>query len=121
MRRRVPLLWCRRRHAGAPRTQALQRTRIHNVVLRRGFVSRFRVTNVNFAISIGVVVPRSFHLFVVPEEIVFIAPHFRRFLCFVFDDELVIVDPFTSRSSPSSRSRQRRPRPQSGGAFFEHG
>ena len=72
-----------------------QRTRIHNVVLRRGFISRFRVTHVNFAIRVGVFVPRSFHLFVIPEDIVIIAPQFRGFLCFVIDDEFVIVDPVT--------------------------
>ena len=72
-----------------------QRTRIHHVVLRRGFISRFRVTHVNFVVRVGIVVPRSFRLFVVPEEIVFIAPEFEDFLCFVFDDEFVIVDPVT--------------------------
>jgi hypothetical protein len=72
-----------------------QRARIHNVVLQRGFISRLRVRNVNFNIRIGVFVPRSFHLFVIPEDIVFIAPQFRGFRCFVFEDELVIVDPFT--------------------------
>src|SRR6266702_622172 len=71
-----------------------QRARIHNVVLHRDF-SRFRVTNVNFDIRIGVFVPRSFRLFVIPEDIVFIVPRFRHFRFFVFDDELVIVDPFT--------------------------
>jgi len=42
-----------------------------------------------------IVARRSFHLFVIPEDIVFIAPQFRGFRCFVFEDELVIVDPFT--------------------------
>jgi hypothetical protein len=72
-----------------------QRTRIQKVVLQRGLISRFRVTNVNFAIRVGVFVPRSFHLFVIPEDIVFIVPQFRHFRFFVFEDELVIVDPFT--------------------------
>jgi hypothetical protein len=72
-----------------------QRTRIQTVALHRNLISRLRVTNVNFDIRIGVVVPRSFHLFVVPEDIVVIVPRFRHFRCFVFDDELVIVDPFT--------------------------
>jgi hypothetical protein len=71
-----------------------QRARIHNVVLHRDF-SRLRVRNVDFDIRIGVVVPRSFHLFVIPEDIVFIVPEFRHFRCFFFDDELVIVDPVT--------------------------
>jgi len=71
-----------------------QRSRIHNVVLHRDF-SRLRVRNVNFDIRIGTVIPRSFHLFVIPEDIVFIVPRFRHFRCFFFEDELVIVDPFT--------------------------
>jgi hypothetical protein len=71
-----------------------QRARIHNVVLHRDF-SRLRVRHVNFAIRIGVFVPRSFTLFVIPEDIVVIVPQFRRFRCFIFGDELVIVDPFT--------------------------
>ena len=49
----------------------------------------------NFDIRIGVVVPRSFSLLVIPEDIMFIVPQFRHFRCFLFDDELVIVDPFT--------------------------
>jgi len=32
---------------------------------------------------------------VIPEEIVIIVPRFRHFRCFIFDDELVIVDPVT--------------------------
>jgi hypothetical protein len=42
-----------------------------------------------------IVARRNFHLFVIPEDIVFIAPQFRGSRCFVFEDELVIVDPFT--------------------------
>lgn len=72
-----------------------QRTRIHNIVLSRNFTSRFRVTNITFDIRIGVVVPRSFHLFVVPEEFVVIVPRFRGFLFFIVEEEIVLVDPVT--------------------------
>ena len=58
-------------------------------------MSRLRVRHVNFAVRVGVAVPRTFRLFVVPEEIVIIVPRFRHYLCFVFDSELVIVDPVT--------------------------
>jgi hypothetical protein len=84
--------------AGAQGRVALssqQRARIHDIVIKQNLTSRFRVTNVNFSISVGVVVPRSFRLFVIPEDIVFIIPRFRDFRFFVFDDELVIVDPVT--------------------------
>ena len=53
------------------------------------------VSNVNFAVRVGTVVPRSFHLFVVPTEIVDIVPQFRGFKFFVFEEELVIIDPVT--------------------------
>ena len=69
--------------------------RIRQVALHRHLFSRFRVTNVNFAIAVGVVVPRHVRLFLVPEEIVFIEPAFSGFLCFFFEDEFVIVDPVT--------------------------
>jgi hypothetical protein len=72
-----------------------QRTRIQNVVLHRGFISRFRVSNVDFDVDVGVRVPRRFHLFVIPEDIVLIEPEFSGYLCFVYDDELVIVDSVT--------------------------
>jgi hypothetical protein len=72
-----------------------QRTRIRQVVVTRNLVSRLRVTNVSFAIRIGVLVPRTFHLFVIPEEIVIIVPRFRHLRAFIFDSELVIVDPVT--------------------------
>ena len=69
-----------------------QRTRIRNVVLHRGFISRYRVTDVDFDVG----VPRWFDLFWVPEDIVFIAPEFRGYRCFVYEDDFVIVDPVTS-------------------------
>src|SRR5262249_56779568 len=72
-----------------------QRTRIQSVVVNKNFVSRFRVSSVNFALSVGTVVPRSFHLFVVPEDIVVIAPRFRGFKFFIVEDEIVFVDPVT--------------------------
>ena len=40
-------------------------------------------------------VPRWFHTFWVPEEIVLIEPAFQGYRCFVYEDELVIVDPYT--------------------------
>ena len=72
-----------------------QRTRIQHVVLHRGFASRLRVRHVNFAVHVGTRIPRSFHVFLVPEEIVVIAPQFRGYRCFFYEDEIVIVDPFT--------------------------
>jgi hypothetical protein len=72
-----------------------QRSRIHNVVLNQRFSSRFRVTNVNFAVRVGTAVPRSVRLFAIPEDIVSIVPRFRHHKFFIFEEELVIVDPVT--------------------------
>src|SRR6266700_2628335 len=72
-----------------------QRTRIHDVVVNKNFTSRFRASNVNFDVRVGTRIPRSFHLFAVPEDIVVIAPRFRGFRFFIVEDEIVFVDPVT--------------------------
>src|SRR6266542_2268513 len=72
-----------------------QRTRIHDVVVNKNFNSRFRASNVNFDVRVGTRIPRSFHLFAVPEDIVVIAPRFRGFRFFIVEDEIVFVDPVT--------------------------
>jgi hypothetical protein len=84
-------------HAGSGRfaLSSEQRSRIHEVALHRGFISRYRVSDVDFDVAVGVRVPRWFHIFWVPEEIVLIEPAFEGYRCFVYEDELVIVDPHT--------------------------
>src|SRR6266567_628308 len=72
-----------------------QRTRIHDVVVNKNFTTRFRASNVNFDVRVGTRIPRSFHLFAVPEDIVVIAPRFRGFRFFIVEDEIVFVDPVT--------------------------
>src|SRR6266542_3117804 len=72
-----------------------QRTRIHDVVVNKNFTSRFRASNMNFDVRVGTRIPRSFHLFAVPEDIVVIAPRFRGFRFFIVEDEIVFVDPVT--------------------------
>src|SRR5262249_26031595 len=103
-----------------------QRTRIHSVVVSKNLTSRFRVSNVSFAVRTGTVVPRSFHLFTVPSDIVTIAPRFRGFRFFIWEDEIVFVDPVTLESgavTPGRRGKSRsraknRPRRETGGAFL---
>jgi hypothetical protein len=70
-----------------------QRTQIRQTVLRGGTVNR--VSNVNFSISVGTVVPRSVKLVAVPASIVEIHPAWRGFLYFVVEDEIIIVEPGT--------------------------
>ena len=68
-----------------------QRTKIRETVLVGG--SAPRITNVNFKINVGVAVPRAVHVVTVPDVIVEIHPTWRGFLYFVYEDEIVIVDP----------------------------
>jgi hypothetical protein len=72
-----------------------QRTKIRETVLRGGNVNR--VTNVNFNIRVGTVVPRSVILVTVPSTIVEIYPAWRGYLYFVVEDEIIIVEPGTLR------------------------
>src|SRR5262249_54461595 len=72
-----------------------QRTRIQSVVVNKNFTSRFRVSSVNFALSVGTVVPRTFHLFVLPEDIVVIGPRSRGFNFVIVEDGFVFGDRFT--------------------------
>jgi hypothetical protein len=72
-----------------------QRTKIRDTVLRGGSVNR--VSNVNFKINVGTVVPRSVHLVTVPATIVEVHPAWRGFLYFVVNDEIIIVEPGTLR------------------------
>jgi hypothetical protein len=64
-------------------------------VLRGGNAPR--VTNINFSINVGTAVPRTARVVAVPEVIVEIHPAWRGFLYFVYEDEIVIVDPNTYR------------------------
>jgi hypothetical protein len=73
----------------------VQRSRVHDVFVRHGFISRYRVSDVDFDVDVGVRIPQWFHTFWVPEDIVLIAPEFEGYRCFVYEDEIVIVDPYT--------------------------
>jgi hypothetical protein len=87
-------------------------------VLNRRFWSRFSVRNINFDVRVGIVVPRSFRLFVLPEDLVSIVPCFRGFRFFVFEEEIGIVDPVTFEivaiSLNSGPIAPRRPRLRTG-------
>lgn len=68
-----------------------QRTRIRETVLRGSNVPR--VSKVDFNVRVGTVVPRSVHVIGVPETIVEIHPEWRSFMYFVYNDEIIIVEP----------------------------
>jgi hypothetical protein len=70
-----------------------QRTKIKDVVVRDRNVAR--ADNVNFNIRVGVAVPRTIHVAVLPPEVVTIVPEYRGFEYVVVGDQLLIIDPNT--------------------------
>jgi len=73
-----------------------QRTEIRNTVIdARGAP---RVNNVSFNVAVGTVIPRgSVHIVPVPPTLVRIEPAWRGFLYFVYEDEVVVVNPHSMR------------------------
>src|SRR5262245_4160159 len=67
-----------------------QRTKIRQTVLAGGNAPR--VNNVNFALSVGTVVPTSVHVVEVAPVLVEIHPEWRGYFYFVVGDEIIIVD-----------------------------
>ncbi|MDA9436262.1 DUF1236 domain-containing protein [Bradyrhizobium sp. CCBAU 51627] len=53
------------------------------------------LTNVNFSLSVGTVVPRDIHLQPLPAEVVEIVPQYRGYNFVLVKDEIVIVEPST--------------------------
>ena len=50
---------------------------------------------IEFDVRPGVRIPRGFHLYSVPSDIVTVVPAYRGYRFFYYEDELVIVDPVT--------------------------
>ena len=71
-----------------------QRTKIRTTVLT---ANAPRVTNVNFSVNVGTVVPRTVRLVAVPAPLIEIHPAWRGYMYFVHDDRIVIVEPGTLR------------------------
>jgi hypothetical protein len=69
-----------------------QKTKIRSTVLTS---SAPRVTNINFAVSVGTVVPRTVKLVAVPAPLIEIHPEWRGYSYFVVNDEIIIVEPRT--------------------------
>ncbi len=69
-----------------------QRTRIRSTVINAAGAPR--VGHVDFDVTVGTVIPRNgIHIVPVPEMLVQIEPEWRGFLYFVYEDEVVIVNP----------------------------
>jgi Protein of unknown function (DUF1236) len=71
-----------------------QRTTIRQTVLTG---SAPRVTNVNFDIKIGTVVPRTVRVAPLPVTLIEIQPSWRGYMYFVYNDEIIVVEPGTLR------------------------
>lgn len=67
-----------------------QKTKVRERVLHGGKAPR--VTNVNFSINVGTVVPRSVKVVALPPILVEYYPSYRGYLYFVANDEIIIVD-----------------------------
>ena len=73
-----------------------QRIQIRETVINSR--SAPRVSNVDFSVNVGTVVPRRhIHLVRVPETLIRIEPRWRHYLYFVFNNEIIIVEPRTMR------------------------
>ena len=56
-----------------------------------------RVSNITFSLNVGTVVPRSVRLVAVPVTLLEIHPAWRGYMYFVYEDQIVIVEPGTLR------------------------
>ena len=81
------------RNAGAG-LNAEQRARLREILSARRDIPR--VSNLA-DVRINAVIPRSVRLAAIPEEVVRIYPRFRRHQAFIYRNEMVVVDPLTSR------------------------
>jgi hypothetical protein len=73
-----------------------QRTRIRETVI--GARGAPRVSRVDFNVVVGTVIPRGrIHVVPVPQTLVQIEPRWRGFLYFIYEDEVVIVNPRNMR------------------------
>jgi hypothetical protein len=68
-----------------------QKTKVRETVLKSGP----RVTNVNFSLSVGTVVPRTVRFAPLPVVLVEIFPQWRGYDYFIVEEEIVIIEPRT--------------------------
>jgi hypothetical protein len=72
-----------------------QRTEIRQTIIKQGNAPR--VSNVNFSVSVGTVVPSTVQVVVLPPRVYEIYPQWRGYRYFIVDDRIVIVEPDTLR------------------------
>jgi hypothetical protein len=73
-----------------------QKTKIRQTIIQKSDAPR--VSNVNFSISVGTVVPRErVRLVAVPPTLIEIHPAWRGYMYFIVGDQLIIVEPSSHR------------------------
>ena len=72
-----------------------QKTKIRTTVLRGSNAPR--VTNVNFSVSVGTVIPASVHFVTLPPVLVEIFPEWRGYDYIIVNDQIVILEPHTRK------------------------
>ena len=72
-----------------------QKTKIRETVIRSSNAPR--VTNVNFSVSVGTVVPTSVHFVTLPPVLVEIFPEWREYDYIIVDERIVILEPRTRK------------------------
>jgi hypothetical protein len=71
-----------------------QRTKISQTIKTQN-VKRVERTNINFNISVGTVVPRTYSFYPVPATVIAVVPAWRGYLYLVVGDEMLIIHPRT--------------------------
>ena len=72
-----------------------QRTEIRKTIVRSGNAPR--VTNVNFNVSVGTVVPSTVRFVVLPPPVIEIYPEWRGYRYFLVGERIIIVEPDSPR------------------------
>ena len=72
-----------------------QTTQVRQTIIKESNAPR--VTNVNFSLNVGTVVPRTVTIVVLPTTVVEIYPAWRGYYYFIVGERIVIVEPDTLR------------------------
>jgi hypothetical protein len=75
---------------GAAKITTEQRTEIRQTIIKQG--KGPRVTKVDFSISVGVSVPRTVKVAVLPPRVIEIYPAWRGYRYFIYEETIIIID-----------------------------
>ena len=60
-------------------------------------INKLTASNVNFDVKVGIVVPRTVRIAPLPATLISIEPTWRGYMYFVYQDEIIVVEPNTLR------------------------